>query len=355
MAVVGGGVTGLSCAKALAEAGARVRVLEAREVGGGASGRNGGFALRGLALSYDALRAADLWRLTDETLARMAELAGDAFRPVGSLNLAVTPDERENIRREHAALVADGFAVEWVEAEDLPPVLRPHFLGGVFHPGDGLLEPGRWARRLAGLAEEAGATIAERTAAVALVGTAVQTERATVAAEHVVVATDGYTRGLAPELDAAVTPARNQVLATVPLPERLFEPAVYARSGYDYWQQTREGRIVIGGWRDADLEGEFTVAEEVTATIQGRIEAFLGRLLGVVPDITHRWAGLIGLTPDRLPLVGPLPERDRVWAALGYCGHGNVLALACGELLAEAIVGRPDARLAPFDPARLLR
>jgi gamma-glutamylputrescine oxidase len=170
----------------------------------------------------------------------------------------------------------------------------------------------------------------------------------------VILATDGYTRGLVPELDAAVTQARNQVLATTPLPERYFEPAVYARSGYDYWQQTRDGRIVIGGWRDADLEGEYTASEDVTNVIQARIEAFLGRMLGSVPEITHRWAGLIGLTADRLPLVGPVPGREGVWVALGYSGHGNVLALACGELLARAVLGRPDTRVAPFDPARLL-
>jgi gamma-glutamylputrescine oxidase len=354
VAVVGGGVTGLACARALAEAGVRVRVLEAREVASGASGRNGGFALRGLAVSYDDLRESALWRLTDETLVRIAELAGDAFRPVGSLNLAVTEEEHERARREHDALAGDGFPVEWVDAAELPPVLRPHFLGGVFHPGDGLLEPGRWTRRLARLAEEAGAAIAENTAATALAATSVRTERATVAADHVVVATDGYTRGLVPELDAAVTPARNQMLATSTLPERYFEPAVYARSGYDYWQQTLEGRIVIGGWRDVDLEREFTASEEVTNVIQNRIEAFLERMLGAAPEITHRWAGLIGLTPDRLPVVGPLPGRDRVWVALGYSGHGNVLALACGELVAQAVLGRPDARVAPFDPARLL-
>ncbi|MDQ3981632.1 MAG: FAD-binding oxidoreductase, partial [Actinomycetota bacterium] len=318
VAVVGGGVTGLSCARALAAAGVRVRVLEARQVGGGASGRNGGFALRGLAVSYGERRAPDLWRLTYETLVRMTELAGDAFRPVGSLDLAVSQEELEGVRREHDALLADGFAVEWVEAAELPPVLRPHFLGGAFHPVDGLLEPGRWTRRLARLAEEAGARIAEDTTATALAATSVRTERGTVAADHVVLATDGYTRGLAPDLDDVVTPARNQMLATSALPERHFEPAVYARSGYDYWQQTREGRIVIGGWRDADLEREITASEDVTSSIQGRIEAFLERMLGAVPEITHRWAGLIGLTPDRLPLVGPLPGRDGVWVALGY-------------------------------------
>ena len=155
---------------------------------------------------------------------RMAELAGDAFRPVGSLNLAVTEEELERARHEHDALAGDGFAVEWVEPAALPPVLRQHFLGGIFHPGDGLLEPARWTRRLAALAEEAGARIAGETSVTALAGTSARTGRATVVADHVVLATDGYTRGLAAEIDAVVTPARNQVLATSPLPERYFEP-----------------------------------------------------------------------------------------------------------------------------------
>src|SRR5436190_22614671 len=91
VAVVGGGVTGCSCALTLAGAGLRVRVYEAREVASGASGRNGGFALRGGAPAYDvaradlgAERATELWRLTERALDRLAELAGDAFRRTGS-------------------------------------------------------------------------------------------------------------------------------------------------------------------------------------------------------------------------------------------------------------------------------
>jgi gamma-glutamylputrescine oxidase len=95
VAVIGGGVTGCACALALAEAGRRVRVYEAREIAGGASGRNGGFALRGAAPAYDAAReqlgaeaARALWRLSERYLGRLAELGGDAFRRTGSLRLA---------------------------------------------------------------------------------------------------------------------------------------------------------------------------------------------------------------------------------------------------------------------------
>src|SRR5438094_8141335 len=120
VAVIGGGVTGCACAYALAKAGRWVRLYEAREIAGGASGRNGGFALRGGAPPYDearvnlgGTRARALWHLSERYLDRLAELAGDAFRRTGSLQLAADADERAELETEYAALREDGFAVEW--------------------------------------------------------------------------------------------------------------------------------------------------------------------------------------------------------------------------------------------------
>ena len=346
VAVVGGGVTGLACARVLAAAGVRVRVLEARAVGGGASGRNGGFALRGGAESYPATRARELWALSEAALARLPELAGDAFRRVGSLRVAASDEELAAVRGEHDALREDGFTVEWVEAEDLPPLLRSHFRGGLRNPPDGALEPGRWSRRLAAHAARAGAAIAEGTRVTAVEAGAVRAGPHTVSCNVVVVATDGYSDGVLPELSAAIRPARAQMLATAPLTEWHFDAPVYARDGWDYWQQAPDGRLLIGGWRDAELEREFTSVDEPTGTLQARIEAFAGRLLGAPLSVTHRWAGLLGFTDDLRPLVGEL--RDGVWVSAGYSGHGNVLALACGELVANAILGKPARELDLF-------
>ena len=352
VAVVGAGVTGLSCARTLAEAGLRVRVVEARRAGTGASGRNGGFALRGTAAPYDQARFPGLMRLTEEALGRLRGLAGDTFRPVGSLRVAVSEEELEGLEREQAALAEDGFAVEWRERGELPPALRPHVLGGIFHPTDGALDQGRWIRRLAEIAVAAGAKIAEETRATSLAGTTLATSRGRVSAGAVVVATDGYTGGLVPELDPLVVSVRGQALATAPLPEALFPCPIYARFGYDYWQQLADRRVVIGGRRDTDLAGETTSVEEATASIQARIEALLFDLLGVLPAITHRWAGLMGFSRDYLPLVGELPARPGVWVSVGYSGHGNVLGFACGDLVAQAILGRRDERLRLLSPER---
>jgi len=348
--VVGGGITGCSCALALARAGLRVRLHEAREIGGGASGRNGGFALRGGAAPYDVTAASVgrdaagwLWRETEGALDRIEAIAGDAFRRTGSLRLAADEEERVALQAEHDALRADGFEVEWVD--ELDPRVSRLFAGAILHPPDAAVHPGRLVRRLAVRAGEAGVEIRQRSRVESL---------ADVEADHVVVATDGYPSGLLGRLEGLIVPTRGQMIATEPLAERLFDRPHYSRHGFDYWQQTPDGRILAGGFRDWSIDSEFTTVEELTPTIQGALERLVQELVGRPVEITHRWAGIFGLVLDFLPVVGRVPGEDRVWVAGGYSGHGNVLGFLCGELVADAVVGRPAPELELFDPARLL-
>ena len=168
-----------------------MRLFEARRVAEGASGRNGGFAMHGLAISYRTARerfgrdtAAALWRFTERRLERMEELAGDAFRRVGSIQLAVD-EELEAVRAEFQALREDGIVVEWVDK--LAPPLDSLYSGAILHPTDASLQPARWVRRLAAHALAAGAEIVEESRVASL---------DEIDAEQVVIATDGYTQGL---------------------------------------------------------------------------------------------------------------------------------------------------------------
>ena len=347
VAVIGGGVTGCSCALTLAERGVRVRLHEAGEIAGGASGRNGGFALRGAAEPYDLARrslgherARLLMELTERSLDRMASLAGDALRRVGSVRLAWDDGERDALAREYDALRADGFDVEWVD--ELRAPLDRLYRGGILHPHDAVLHPARWVRRLARHAADAGADIRE--------GQAVSVDE--LDADVVVVAGDGFTGSLLPGLAHVILPTRGQVLTTEPLPELRYERPHYARDGYDYWHQLPDGRLVIGGQRDTALDEEQTDVVQTTEAVQGKIEALVSRLVGGAPRITHRWAGIWGTTPDRSPLVGRVPGRDHLWVAGGYSGHGNVLGFACGDLVARALLGEARPELEPFDPSR---
>ena len=347
MLVVGGGVTGCAAALALAESGLRVRLQDAREIAGGASGRNGGFALRGGAAPYDVTAesigrgaARRLWRLTEDALRRMESLAGDAFVRTGSLRLAADEDERDALRSEYDLLHEDGFEAEWVDAP-----LEGRFHAAIFHPGDATLQPARWVRRLAVRAAEAGVEIREHSRVESLDG---------VEAERVLVATDGYPSGLLGQLEGLIVPTRGQMIATEPIPERLFDCPHYGRHGFDYWHQRDDGRILAGGFRDSALHEEFTTDERTTPQIQEALESFVAGLVGQPVAVEQRWAGIFGLVMDFLPVVGRVPGEERVWVAGGYSGHGNVLGLLCGELAAQAMLGRVAPELALFDPKRLL-
>ena len=351
--IVGGGVTGFSAALTLARNRRKVRLYEARKVASGASGRNGGFALRGGAMSYadarewlGAEQAKRFWRLTERALATIYELGGDACSPTGSLRLG-EQDEHEALEAEHAALVEDGFEAEWRAGDEPPAALGGRFTGAIFHPGDALVQPARLTRRLAERAAGLGVEIREHHRVASL---------DELDAPVVLVATDGYPSDLLGELEGLIIPTRGQMIATEPLEERIF-PAMpfYGRHGYDYWHQDADGRLIAGGFRDADMSGEFTAEEETTGQIQAALDAFAESLTGFRPRVTHRWSGIFGLVPDLMPVVGPVPGSDRLWVAGGYSGHGNVLGFACGELAAQTILGGdPSPLLPPMDPARLV-
>lgn len=350
VAVIGGGITGCSCALALAEAGLRVRLYEAREIAGGASGRNGGFALRGAAAPYPVIAdsigseaTASLWRWTEAELAAFSALAGDAYRPTGSLRVAVDEEEREELQAEYDGLRAGGFEVEW--RDQLPPPLTERYPAAIFHPPDGVLQPARLVRRLAARAAEAGVEIHEHTRVASLQETG---------AETVVVATDGYPSGLLGELEGLIIPTRGQVIATEPIGEMLFEIPHYGRHGFDYWHQAPDGRIVAGGFRDASLDEEFTADDVTTPVVQNALDRFIESHLGRRLRVDYRWAGIFGLVFDFLPVVGRVPGQDGLWVAGGYSGHGNVLGFACGRLVARAIRGDRDPLLDLFEPSRLL-
>jgi gamma-glutamylputrescine oxidase len=339
-------VTGCAAALRLAQAGLEVRLDDAREIAGGASGRNGGFALRGAAAPFDVTAEAIgrehtvwLWRQTEVALDRLEGLAGDAFVRSGSLRLAADDGERDELAAELDALRASGFAAEWIEEP-----LEGRFRAAILHPSDAALQPARWVRRLAVLAAEAGVEIRERSRVESL---------AEVEAEQVLVATDGYPSGLLGEIEGLIVPTRGQMIATEPVAERLFDCPHYGRHGFDYWQQTPDGRILAGGFRDSALHEEFTTEEVTTATIQSALESFVADLVGRPLRVDYRWAGLFGLVMDFLPVVGRVPGETQVWVAGGYSGHGNVLGLLCGDLVAEAMLGRPVPELELFDPTRL--
>jgi gamma-glutamylputrescine oxidase len=351
--VVGAGVGGLSCARRLAQHGIETVVLERDTVAGGASGRNGGFLLAGLAAFYHEARerqgdaARETYARTleaqEEIYALAAELgAGDAVRRTGLLRVSASEQEAEDVRRQVAALREDGFPGELVERDALPVALRRSFHNACLTEHDGALQPARWIRALAQAAETAGARIHEGTEVQGPVEPpAIRTAGGTVRAAHLIVAADGALPALVPSLP--VRARRLHMVATGPLPRRLVGCPVYARWGHEYFQQTPDGRLLAGGFSDLDGEASFTDRDEGNAAVWDRIGRYLAEDLGVEAPVTHRWVGTVGYTDDGLPVVG---ESDGVFYAGGYSGHGNVLGYLAGRQLADLIATARASRRA---------
>jgi gamma-glutamylputrescine oxidase len=354
--VIGAGVAGLSCALVLASAGVDTVVLDRDGVAGGASGRNGGFLLAGVAPFYSDARerygrdrARRMYAATLETQDRMYALAeelgaGDSVRRVGLLRASVSEEEAEDVVRHAAALREDGFPGELVERDELPPAVARYALNGCLTEHDGSLQPARWIRTLARAAEAAGARIHDGTTVEGPVPAPgegeLRTPGGSVAARHVVVASDGALPALVPEYAPRVRSRRLHMTATAPLAERVTDRLVYSRWGYEYFQQRLDGRLLIGGFSDVDGEASYTDSDEGSAAIWARIERHIREDLGLDPVITHRWAGVVGYSDDALPYVGEVPARPGLWVAGGYSGHGNVPGFLSGRLIADGITGR---------------
>lgn len=343
--VVGLGGSGLTAVRALQALGARVVGLEAGTVGGGAAGRNGGFLLAGTAMFYhDAVRAFGhdrarrLYQLTLDELERIAAETPEGVRRVGSLRIADSGDEWADCEAQRAAMARDGFAVETYEG----PEGR-----GLLFPRDGAFQPLARCRALAERAQRAGAVLFEGSPALTLSGTGVTTPQGRVHCRAVVVAVDGRLEALLPELSGRVRTARLQMLATAPTREVTLPRPVYRRWGYEYYQGLPDGRVALGGFRDAGGDAEWESSGEPSSTVQVRLERFLREGLNVQAPVTHRWAAPVGYTASGLPVLEEV--RPQVWAIGGYSGTGNVLGALLGRVAARLALGlrAPEAALFP--------
>lgn len=369
--VIGAGLSGTAAARRLATAGVDVVWLEASGVAERATGRNAGFLLQGTAERYsravammgrERARRVHSWSIENhrrirEAIAALSVDCGYALR--GSLQLASSPQEEQELVESAKLLREDGFSAELVTGEDLEAVHRHAGFGlGVVLPDDGELDPAAFVRSAAQDAQAHGARLFENTPVLDLDASAPAAVRATcehgtVHADVAVVCTNAATGRLLPWFADKIDPVRGQMLATEPVPP-LFPRPIYADHGYDYWRQDHLGRVVLGGWRNLDPGAEVGFDEVLHPGIQDRMEAFLRRYpaLKSVP-IAHRWAGIMGFSRDGLPLVGPAPGAPGAVVSVGFTGHGFGFAWLCGEAAADVVLEGSHPILEDFSPRRL--
>jgi glycine/D-amino acid oxidase-like deaminating enzyme len=168
----------------------------------------------------------------------------------------------------------------------------------------------------------------------------VVTNEGQVRCDRVIVAVDGKLGGLLPELRSRIRDVRLQMLATAPTTEIDVRRPVYARWGYEYWQQLADGRLVLGGFRDFGGDAEWTSEATPTERVQNRLERFLRDELRVSAPVTHRWAASVSYSSSGLPVLGEV--RPGVFALGAYSGTGNVIGALCGRAAARLATGEPS-------------
>jgi glycine/D-amino acid oxidase-like deaminating enzyme len=353
--VVGAGIVGAYTARCLVAAGEDVVLVEARHVAAGATGRNAGMVLTGLAAyyheaveQYGAEVAREVWQLTLENRALMFGLAAEYGVPHeqnGSLVLALDGPEAAALERTAAALATAGLPGEFGHGD---PTGRG-FTAAIVQPGDGATHPARLAEALV---RARGARLLENSEVFAIRplgdGLEVRSRLAAIRCRRVALCTNAYAPLLHPFFAGLVAPTRGQVFVTAPVATRVLDRPGYADWGFEYFRQLPDGAFLLGGWRHHFRAEEIGYEDRVTPGVQAGLASFLARYfpeLAGVP-ITHRWSGVMGFSPDHIPLVGLVPDLPGVGFAVGFTGHGMGWGLKTAErLVALLLHGTPPGIL----------
>lgn len=358
--IIGAGFTGLSAALHLAEANVPVVVLEARRVGWGASGRNGGQLHPGFNKTPSELRR----RYGPEIASILNDVANDArallhdlrnrmavdcsWRP--GLITAIHKSRHNEVARsyvEDRLALSPSCGCTWLTAEETSSCLGTSFYaGGIFEPDGGHLHPLRFCYGLAQLAEDAGAILHETSPVQRITryaqGFRVETNEAVITAREVVLACNGYIEGLEPEAHKRILPVKSFIVATEPLPTAL-QPlsgewaAADDRFFLRYWRQTPDGRLLFGGGDGYHQNENIDIAGKLRKNL-AELYPHMARV-----GVDYAWGGSIALTLPRLPMIRRLASG--VLAVGGYSGNGLDKSLIAGRILASAVTG-DETRLA---------
>lgn len=378
IAVVGGGMAGLSAALHLSEAGCDVMVVEAETCGAGASGHNSGSIIpdavedvHQLVRRFGEARGGALAGAAEGAVARIAAIVAglgidcDA-QGLRGLYAATGHLFARDVHREHAARLAVGLDSRLVEGPDLGALVgAPDYRAGVLYDGALAVNGYELVVGLRDALLRRGVRIFENSRVREVAPGRISCQGGRVRARDVVVCVDR----LAPTLGLETRGIHHQqhvITVSEPLDaetrralfpsERLVVHAL--DRSYHYWRLTPDNRLVAGGMPlahayGAPLADPMPQVQALVGTLRERLPA----LRGVA--FTHGWAGLFGVSRDLLPIAGPVARERGRGLHVALCGGGMAWSLLAGETAARIALGQrtpfadlfgPGRAMTPIDP-----
>ncbi len=365
VAIVGGGFSGLWTAYYLAKADPSIRiiVIEKDYCGFGASGRNGGWAEGGLAVSAEKYAS---WSSMDAAL-RLEDAVVDAVDEIGRVaqaeDISCGYAKGGWIRVARNAAQEKRMRAEFADGEGHGQLLEPDearaylnatgVRAGAYSPDCAALDPARLVRGLADACERLGVTILEGTAATEIEPGRVHTKHGTVTADSIIQSTEAYTRDLKGGR-RKLLPVYSLMVATEPLPEAMFDEIGLAgrptfsddRFMVIYGQRTEDNRLAFGGRGVPYLWGSaITRSGEIHDGSHALLRQTLIELLPVIRNVsfTHRWGGVLGIPRDWVPSLN-FDRSTGVGVLGGYVGEGVAAANLAGRTMADLITGEATER-----------
>ena len=354
--VIGGGFAGLWTAWHLLQAGKSVTLLEAEHIGFGASGRNGGFVSPGFARGFEVIAGRTgvetakalhaLSREGHETVRRVVrDLVPEAYMGDGWIVAARHPSRAAFEADQKLSTQTLGEPAEFWDTDRTRTVLKTERYHEVlFHPSAFHIQPLRLSRALAKDVVKRGGIIHEASPVLGYGDHGAKQEvRAThgsIRAQHIVVCTSGYDRGLCPPLSRSVLPVATHIVVTEPMQAQL-DGAISTtcaisdtRRAGDYYRRLPGGRLLWGG--------RITTRRAPPSRLADKLK---GDMLGAYPQlegvrIGHAWSGLMGYARHKMPVIGPAGRN--LWLTTAFGGHGLNTTAMGGALIAGAIASGDD-------------
>ncbi len=361
--VVGGGFAGLSAAIELADRGYSVVVLEAHHIGFGASGRNGGQIIAGLACEQDVIESAlgfeaarQVWGMTLEALnlvrARVKRFDIKCDLVDGFLGVSVGERKGKSLRKWYESMAQkyhyDSDAT-WIEPAHIRQwVDSPRYFNGYFDKNSGHLHPLNYCLGLARGAASLGVKIFQHSPVNGMQKgeTAIlRTETGSVKAKFVVLAGNIFLPEISPKIAPALTnrimPVGTYIIGTEPIAANLAAKLVPTNAAVcdtcvalDYFRFSADKRVIFGG----RVSYSTLTPRYLTSKMQARMVAAFPQLKDTKVDYT--WGCFVDITMNRAPDFGRVAPN--VYYLQGFSGHGVALTGLSGKLVAEAISGQAE-------------